>query len=836
MTPLSSQLLPLLLELEKQSTAAATLEDQYTYQLLATSLALAGWIGSSLDHWDLGPSTFSIAIDASLTMRSDIDCNLFMYSLTPSGTLPPENNSSHSHPPLKSKASETTPHPIHPSAPNDRCEDLFGNFCSNPNFMSSSQRSQTMNSVTHPQGASDVLTSKKDSAIRPKYENFSSYDFEMEELDCTQVDEDFVLQQLLLQATVSPPPIRPALTVSIAGEGDNRPNAIENCGIFAEFGEAPVEITAQPHDLDQKQSEPHCQRIPLVSEADLTAAAEDARSQGLPEAGLHHPAADTRGASPPPALSPPRLVITQSSVGQDSPAPHKTGDPRASQSHSSSQVGDLSPPKLILSPTQEVHSSSFHLEPPRLVMSQTQSPLQSQHLPAEKSDTWVENVRLPSSESNDSQAALPKVTEISGQDSEDTVLLHDYMPQQPHPYEPGGTASEGAGDTLADCSAHRDEVGLAFETAEPIESVSKSDVNSDPALPQTGEATKDAESQRKGLDCHGGSKLSRPSCTDQAISGVVKGLEADSESTAVLEDASELVTKSSKPHSSPMKESPNHKNAHFGIPPVENSPSSSFLPNTQTAVLSLVAMAGEKPSLTATSLSCWGNLAATKLDLGSSQETEAPRSDTLQRYRRRVSKGKSLHINNKSPGDKSVFEFPVSSEPPTNVLTEKNVETRLNEAYKSADRRVITSPPKVVKSKDSLQDLNALKDQRKSKRVVLEEEEEWNSQEALQNISKRPKASEPAPQSKPKGAKASDDRSIEVDEYDVPVSWKACDLPTLKFAVLWAHLEEAGWSWSKGQKLISYYWKRPNADIRTGTEVSRSYHRLWVLFSFNLGR
>ena len=49
----------------------------------------------------------------------------------------------------------------------------------------------------------------KDSSHRPRYENFSSYDFDAEEWDCTQVDEDFVLQQLLLQTSddsAVPPP------------------------------------------------------------------------------------------------------------------------------------------------------------------------------------------------------------------------------------------------------------------------------------------------------------------------------------------------------------------------------------------------------------------------------------------------------------------------------------------------------------------------------------------------------------------------------------------------------------------------------------------------------
>ena len=110
-------------------------------------------------------------------------------------------------------------------------------------------------------------------------------------------------------------------------------------------------------------------------------------------------------------------------------------------------------------------------------------------------------------------------------------------------------------------------------------------------------------------------------------------------------------------------------------------------------------------------------------------------------------------------------------------------------------------------------------------------DEVWNSQETTptkkRSLSSDSKGNQPL-------SKSAKEDMVEVDENDVTVSWSCGDLPALKFAVLWAQLEEAGWSWSKGQKLISYYWKRPNADIRAGIEVLGLYS--FAFMSYYLGR
>ena len=107
-------------------------------------------------------------------------------------------------------------------------------------------------------------------------------------------------------------------------------------------------------------------------------------------------------------------------------------------------------------------------------------------------------------------------------------------------------------------------------------------------------------------------------------------------------------------------------------------------------------------------------------------------------------------------------------------------------------------------------------------------DEVWNSQETTPTKKKSLSSDSKSNQPLKKSAK---EDMVEVDENDVPVSW-SCG--ALKFAVLWAQLEEAGWSWSKGQKLISYYWKRPNADIRSGIEVFGLYS--FIFMSYYLGR
>ena len=107
-------------------------------------------------------------------------------------------------------------------------------------------------------------------------------------------------------------------------------------------------------------------------------------------------------------------------------------------------------------------------------------------------------------------------------------------------------------------------------------------------------------------------------------------------------------------------------------------------------------------------------------------------------------------------------------------------------------------------------------------------DEVWNSQETTPTKKKSLSSDSKSNQPLKKSAK---EDMVEVDENDVPVSW-SCG--ALKFAVLWAQLEEAGWSWSKGQKLISYYWKRPNADIRAGMEVLGLYSIAFM--SYYLGR
>ena len=250
---------------------------------------------------------------------------------------------------------------------------------------------------------------------------------------------------------------------------------------------------------------------------------------------------------------------------------------------------------------------------------------------------------------------------------------------------------------------------------------------------------------------------------------------------------------------------------------LETEKSSPALPNTQMAVSSLMAMAQDRQR-SLSSHSHWNDFASTKLDLGSSQETRSPKSDRLRRYRRKISIQKS---NSKGGGavDKSVFDFPSPSEQHTvNISPGRATEVRGN-----------TSPKEANQSKDLLHNSNCSQENRKVKRVMADEV--WDSQET--NPTKKKSLSSDSKGNQPLSKSAKEDM-VEVDENDIPVSWSCGDLPTLKFAVLWAQLEEAGWSWSKGQKLISYHWKRPNADIRSGIEVLGLYS--FIFMSYYLGR